>query len=135
MHAVQCASNTSGRIADTIPQLALQEPTKWGVSVCTVDGQRFSIGHVKEAFTMQAISKPITYAVTLSELGEELVHKYQGREPSGRKINEIVLDYNSNALAMQRSWRSLATVSWQINRTIRSSTQARCCRRRSSCSW
>ncbi len=60
-------------------------------------------------------SKPITYAVTLSELGEEVVHKYQvqivpkyekkifwkktlpfqGREPSGRKINEIVLDYNS----------------------------------------
>jgi len=40
-------------------------------------------------------SKPITYAVTLSELGDEIVHKYQGREPSGRKINEIVLDYNS----------------------------------------
>lgn len=56
---------------------------------------RFSIGDVKTPFSLQAISKPITYAVTMSELGEEVVHKYQGREPSGRKINEIVLDYNS----------------------------------------
>ena len=46
-------------------------------------------------FHYRCFSKPITYAVTLSELGEEVVHKYQGREPSGRKINEIVLDYNS----------------------------------------
>ena len=31
----------------------------------------------------------------MSELGYDVVHKYQGKEPSGRKINEIVLDYNS----------------------------------------
>ena len=79
-----------------------------------MDGQRFSIGDVREQFSLQAIryvmeakgqgqrskvihcsSKPITYAVTMSELGEDLVHKYQGREPSGRKSNEIVLDHNS----------------------------------------
>ena len=39
-------------------------------------------------------SKPITYGITLSELTEEEVHKYQGREPSGRKTDDIVLDYN-----------------------------------------
>ena len=40
-------------------------------------------------------SKPITYALTLEELGTEIVHRYQGREPSGRMFNEIVLDHNS----------------------------------------
>ncbi len=40
-------------------------------------------------------SKPVTYSLTLEELGTEVVHKYQGREPSGRMFNEIVLDHNS----------------------------------------
>jgi hypothetical protein len=31
----------------------------------------------------------------LEELGEELVHTYQGRESSGRTSNEIVLDSHS----------------------------------------
>ena len=40
-------------------------------------------------------SLPITYGITLHELGVEQVHKYQGREPSGRKMDDIALDYNS----------------------------------------
>ncbi len=35
------------------------------------------------------------YGVTLNELGVDLVHQFQGKEPSGRKSNEIVLDHNS----------------------------------------
>lgn len=91
----KCKANKEGKVSDHIPQLANADPNKWGISVCTVDGQRFSIGDVEDQFSLQAISKPITYAVTMSELGEEVVHKYQGREPSGRKSNEIVLDYNN----------------------------------------
>ena len=45
-------------------------------------------------------SKPITYALTLEELGTEIVHRYQGREPSGRMFNEIVLDHNSKNPSM-----------------------------------
>ncbi len=44
-------------------------------------------------------SKPITYSLTLEELGTEVVHRYQGREPSGRMFNEIVLDHNSEVPA------------------------------------
>ena len=44
----------------------------------------------------------MTYAVTMSELGEEIVHKYQGREPSGRNINEIVLDLNSKLVVLSK---------------------------------
>ena len=40
-------------------------------------------------------SKPLNYAIALNELGSETVHDYVGQEPSGRKFNELDLDYNS----------------------------------------
>lgn len=69
----------------------------WGVSVCTIDGQRFSIGDTSIPFTLQSCSKPLTYAIALDRLGQELVHQYVGQEPSGRNFNELVLDYNSES--------------------------------------
>ena len=53
--------------------------------------------HHRSFYVMKNLyfSKPITYALTLEELGTEIVHRYQGREPSGRMFNEIVLDHNS----------------------------------------
>ena len=87
--------------ATYIPQLARVPKEKWGISICTVDGQRFSIGDVHDKFTIQSTSKPITYALTLEELGTELVHTYQGREPSGRMFNEIVLDHNSKEFTIR----------------------------------
>ena len=88
----------------------------FGVSVCTVDGQRFSIGNTTTPFTMQVVlkmskqssqfgflpyslrqssSKPFTYAVSLNELGRDIVHQYVGQEPSGQMFNELSLDANS----------------------------------------
>jgi len=66
----------------------------FGISICTIDGQRFSIGDALVPFCLQSLARPITYGITLHEL-DGLVHKYQGREPSGRKFNEIVLDHNN----------------------------------------
>jgi glutaminase len=40
-------------------------------------------------------SKPLNYAIALNELGADVVHKYIGQEPSGRKFNDLDLDYNS----------------------------------------
>ena len=80
---------------------------KWGISICTVDGQRFSIGDVHDKFTVQSTSKPITYSLTLEELGTDEVHKYQGREPSGRMFNEIVLDHNSKYIFDESTFKSL----------------------------
>lgn len=71
------------------------DPNLWGVSVCTIDGQRFSIGDVTVPFTLQSCSKPLTYAIALDQLGQEVVHRYVGQEPSGRNFNELVLDYDS----------------------------------------
>ena len=38
---------------------------------------------------------PLNYAIALNEIGSETVHEYVGQEPSGRKHNELDLDYNS----------------------------------------
>lgn len=90
-----CKSNVDGQVASYIPQLARYKPEYWGVSICTVDGQRFSLGNVDIPFTLQSSSKPFTYAVCLNELGTDTVHQYVGQEPSGRMFNELSLDFNN----------------------------------------
>ncbi|XP_012273145.1 glutaminase kidney isoform, mitochondrial isoform X6 [Orussus abietinus] len=90
----KCKTNTEGKVAAYIPQLARMSPDYWGVSVCTIDGQRFSIGDTNIPFTLQSCSKPLTYAIALERLGQEVVHQYVGQEPSGRNFNELVLDDN-----------------------------------------
>ncbi|BES91721.1 Glutaminase [Nesidiocoris tenuis] len=90
----KCKSNSEGKLADYIPQLARTNPEHWGVSVCTIDGQRFSIGDVNIPFTLQSTSKPLTYGIALDQLTQEVVHQYVGQEPSGRNFNELVLDHN-----------------------------------------
>lgn len=89
----KCKSNTEGKVASYIPQLARVSPDNWGVSICSVDGQRFSIGDTFVPFTLQSCSKPLTYAIALEMLGADIVHQYVGQEPSGRNFNELVLDY------------------------------------------
>ena len=136
---LQCKDNNEGKCSSYIPTLEQAGEEKWGVSVCTIDGQRFSIGDADDAFTMQAIGyslkyntlkiyhnltrldnllylilknsyifyeiyrSPILYAKCLNELGLSAVHKYQGREPSGRKFNEIALDHRSKFQFIQTS--------------------------------
>ncbi|CAG2164074.1 unnamed protein product [Oppiella nova] len=90
----KCKANIGGKVAAYIPQLAKFNPEYWGVSVCTVDGQRYSIGDTNIPFTIQSTGKPINYAIALNELSCNVVHKYVGQEPSGRMFNELVLDYN-----------------------------------------
>ena len=49
------------------------------------------------AFSMRFYScrRPVTYGITVHELGEDKVHEFQGKEPSGRKQSAIALDINS----------------------------------------
>ena len=94
----QCKSNTDGAPADYIPQLASFGPQHWGAAICTIDGQRYSIGDANVPFTMQSACQAITYAICLNELGADRVHSFQGKEPSGRAGDDIVLDHQSMQL-------------------------------------
>lgn len=84
--------NRSGHVATYIPELAKVNPEQYAIAICTVDGQRYSIGDCDVPFCVQSSSKPITYCIALEDRGEELVHKHVGREPSGRGFNELTLN-------------------------------------------
>jgi glutaminase len=83
--------NTTGAAADYIPQLQRVDPDKFGISVCTIDGQRFSAGDTSDQFCVQSLCKPINYSLAVEEHGVDVVHRHVGREPSGRGFNELSL--------------------------------------------
>jgi glutaminase len=82
----------SGSVADYIPQLKRVDPDQLAISLCTVDGQRFSIGNATTAFCLQSVSKTVSYCLALDEHGAEAVHRHVGREPSGQSFNELALN-------------------------------------------
>ncbi|MDJ0361512.1 glutaminase A [Rhodococcus sp. H29-C3] len=87
-----CRDNTSGSVADYIPELAAVAPDGYGISLATSDGYVYEIGDTATPFTIQSISKPFTYALALTDRGEAAVARKIDIEPSGEPFNEISLD-------------------------------------------
>ena len=81
-----------GDVASYIPQLARADPDQYGISICTIDGQRYNVGDTNVDFTVQSCTKIINYGNALEELGTSEVHKFVGREPSGQAFNELTLN-------------------------------------------
>ena len=81
-----------GANASYIPILEEADPNWFGISVCTVDGQRFDIGDTDVDFSIQSCVKPLMYAVAIEDIGLERVHKHVGIEPSGLAFNEVSLN-------------------------------------------
>jgi len=82
---------SGGHVASYIPELAKQDPDMFGISVCTIDGQRWSIGDSEVPVCVQSCCKPIAYLMAAEENGFEKVHHHIGREPSGTKFNMLTL--------------------------------------------
>ena len=61
----QVICNKGGNVANYIPQLERVNPDKFGISICTVSGQRYSIGDYNEYFCVQSTCKPINYLISL----------------------------------------------------------------------
>uniref|UniRef100_A0A8P4KR00 glutaminase n=1 Tax=Dicentrarchus labrax TaxID=13489 RepID=A0A8P4KR00_DICLA len=89
----ESAKNLSGgQVADYIPQLAKFSPDLWAVSLCTVDGQRHTVGDTKVPFCLQSCVKPLKYAVAVHDYSTEYVHSFIGKEPSGLRFNKLFLN-------------------------------------------
>ena len=78
-----------GKVADYIPQLAMVDPTKFGISIVDLEGNVFSAGDCDEPFSIQSISKVFTLTLALGKHGETTWNRV-GREPSGSAFNSIV---------------------------------------------
>ena len=74
-----------------IPAAAEMDPALYGVSLTTVDGHRYSSGDVDHPFSLQSISKALTYGMALDDLGTAAVLEKIDVEPSGDPFNEISL--------------------------------------------
>ncbi|XP_057182250.1 glutaminase a isoform X3 [Triplophysa rosa] len=85
-------SLSGGQVADYIPQLAKFSPNLWAVSLCTVDGQRYTAGDTKVPFCLQSCVKPLKYAIAVHDHGTDYVHRFIGKEPSGLRFNKLFLD-------------------------------------------
>lgn len=103
-------SNTSGEVAQYIPELASADPDPFAIAIATVNKDLVTIGDVDKKFTIQSISKPFMFGMALELLGPEKVYEHVGTEPSGEAFNSIELNpvdqkpynpmVNSGAIAM-----------------------------------
>ncbi|MCB0430155.1 MAG: glutaminase [Flavobacteriales bacterium] len=82
-----------GRVANYIPPLGGVSPDKFGMAICTVNGETFTCGDAEEPFSIQSISKVITLTMALNKLGADIWER-TGREPSGNPFNSLIqLEY------------------------------------------
>ena len=84
-------SDRSGEVASYIPELATADPDWFGISLVTAGGAIYEVGDTRREFTIQSISKPLTFALALEALGEAAVREHVDVEPSGEAFNSITL--------------------------------------------
>jgi glutaminase len=87
-------SDTTGKNADYIPELAKVDSKLFGVAIVTTDNQSLATGDITQPFSIQSISKVFTLALAMEELGPDKVFQKIGSEPTGRPFNspEAVVD-------------------------------------------
>lgn len=83
---------TGGEVASYIPELTRADPSWLGIALVTVDGHVYQVGDSRQSFTIQSISKAITYGLALEDRGIDAVLTKVGVEPSGEAFNSISLE-------------------------------------------
>ena len=77
---------TSGAVADYIPELGKADPAHFGISLATLDGHVYEVGDTKVPFTIQSMSKPFVFALALDTLGAARVESVDRRRTVGRSL-------------------------------------------------
>jgi len=86
------SAETSGAVANYIPELGKADPDHFGISLATLDGHVYEVGDTNVPFTVQSMSKPFVFALALDTLGAAKVESAIGVEPSGDPFNSIRLN-------------------------------------------
>src|SRR5690606_17274688 len=82
-----------GKVADYIPSLADVPADRFGMALALLDGGIREVGHSRERFSIQSVSKVYTPTLAQDAIGERL-RKRGDREPSGDPCNSrIQLDH------------------------------------------
>jgi len=68
------------------------EPDRFAICLATTDGKVYDAGDADHRFTIQSISKPLTYGLALGDRGLDEVLSRIGVEPSGEAFNSISLE-------------------------------------------
>jgi glutaminase len=85
-----------GEVATYIPELAKANPDDFGICLATADGERFEAGDCDRPFSIQSMSKPLTFGMAVECVGRDCVLKQVGVEPSGDAFNSIQLEPGTN---------------------------------------
>jgi glutaminase len=91
------SSLKEGAVADYIPELSKADPNWFGICIATRDGHIYEVGDTRQEFTIQSISKALSYGLALEDRGEEHVLARIGVEPSGDAFNAISLKPGTGA--------------------------------------
>src|SRR5262245_73170 len=67
----QFLGNVSGSLADYIPELARVAPNQFGIALTSNSGKTVWAGDASVPFTIQSISKALTFALLLEQVGRE----------------------------------------------------------------
>jgi glutaminase len=78
-----------GEVASYIPELSKIDPNKYGVHICTIDGNNYAIGDSEEKFSIQSITKVFAASLAFSLVGDS-IWKRVGVEPSGTSFNSLI---------------------------------------------
>jgi glutaminase len=90
------ASVTDGQPASYIPELANVDPEQFAIAAFTTDGEAVGVGDIDHPFTIQSVSKLLTYGLALETHGRAAVMERVGVAPTGDSFNAIVLDDDAN---------------------------------------
>ncbi len=91
------AGVADGKVADYIPELSKADPNWFGICIATRDGHVYEVGDTRQHFTIQSVSKALSYGLALEDRGEDFILERIGVEPSGDAFNAISLKPGSGA--------------------------------------
>lgn len=79
-----------GKVANYIPELSKMKADQLGVYIVGKNGLEIGIGDYNTIFSIQSISKILTFILAILDRGEEKVFSKIGSEPSGDAFNSII---------------------------------------------